>query len=569
VIRLRNRGVAYWKRGDDRRIFHFVKDRVYALDAKTGALVGSFGRNGFIDLRENLGVDPATVSLEMTSPGAVYQNLLILGSRVNESYDASPGHIRAFDTVTGGLKWIFHTIPKAGEAGHDTWQWVPGENYGGANAWGGITVDEKRGLVFCATGSATEDFYGGFRKGNNLFANCVLALDAMTGVRKWHFQTVRHDIWDYDNPSAPILVTLKTGKTSRDVVVQFTKMGLTFVLDRETGAPVFPIVDLPVAASNVPGEEAAPTQPFPLRPPPLSRLTFGEADLTNMTPEVRAQALGEFRKYTAGSIYTPPTVQGTITTPGFFGGVEWHGGSFDPSLNVIYVNANDAPTIHSLRPIYDPPKGGATPAQLGRHIYEKTCMACHGAERQGVPPLIPPLVDLKLNQEEMAAVIRTGRNVMPGFPHFRPRDLNAVVAYLKMPVGELESRTSAAADRYTVSGYSVFRDAHGLPGIAPPWGTLNAIDLVKGEILWKVPLGEYPELVAKGIRHTGTLNFGGAVATAGGLIFIAATADEKLRAFEKHSGRLLWEYQLPAGGYATPSVGSRPGGSHPSTGGCC
>ena len=231
VLRLRNRGVTYWRSGDDRRIFHFVKDRVYALNAQTGERILSFGRDGFIDLRENLGVDPASVSLEMTSPGAVYQNLLILGSRVNESYDASPGHIRAFDARTGELKWIFHTIPKKGEAGHETWQWVPGENYGGANAWGGITVDEKRGLVFCATGSATEDFYGGFRKGDNLFANCVLALDATTGARKWHFQTVRHDIWDYDNPSAPILVTLKTGNTSRDAVVQFTKMGLTFVLD--------------------------------------------------------------------------------------------------------------------------------------------------------------------------------------------------------------------------------------------------------------------------------------------------------------------------------------------------
>jgi quinoprotein glucose dehydrogenase len=556
VIRLRNRGVAYWKGPEGQRIFHFVKDRVYAIDAKSGALITSFGKNGFIDLRENLGVDPARVSLEMTSPGAVYKNLLILGSRVNESYDASPGHIRAFDAVTGAFTWIFRTIPKPSELGHDTWEWVPGENYGGANAWGGVTIDEKRELAFCATGSATEDFYGGFRKGNNLFANCVLALDVNTGKRKWHYQTVRHDIWDYDNPSAPVLATIKTGNASRDVVVQFTKMGLTFVLDRETGEPIFPVVEMPVARSNVPGEVAALTQPFPLRPEPLSRLTFSEADLTNSTPEAREHALREFRKYVSGSLYTPPTTQGTITTPGFYGGVEWHGGSFDPSLNVIYVNANDAPTIHSLRPIHDVPAASLTPIQAGRQIYEQTCMGCHGVERQGAPPLILPLVNLKLSQDEIATVIRQGRNVMPAFPHFRPRDMSALVAYLLSPPSPAEKLppSTKPASRYTVAGYSVFRDSHGMPGISPPWGTLNAIDLARGEILWKVPLGEYPELVAKGIRHTGTLNFGGAVATAGGLVFIAATADEKFRAFEKHSGRLLWEHQLPAGGYATPSI---------------
>ncbi|MBL9190427.1 MAG: DUF1080 domain-containing protein [Opitutaceae bacterium] len=556
---LRNRGVTYWKGPGGARIFHYVRDRVYALDATTGALIPSFGRGGWIDLREHLGVDPAGVVLEMTTPGAVYKNLLILGSRVNESYDAAPGHIRAFDAVTGEFRWILHTIPQPGEFGHDTWKWVPGENYGGVNAWGGVTIDEQRGLVFCATGSPTDDFYGGFRHGDNLFGNCVLALDAATGKRKWHFQTVRHDLWDYDNPSAPILVTLKTGRTTRDVVVQFTKMGLTFVLDRDTGEPVFPVVDLPVPASNMPGEAAAKTQPFPLRPAPLSRLSFSEADLTHVTPEAHAHALREFRKYRAGPFYTPPTLQGTLTTPGFFGGVEWHGGSFDPSLNVIYVNANDAPTIHSLRPVLGRPGENLTPVQLGRHIYELNCLSCHGAGRKGVPPLIPSLLNSPRPPEEIAAVIRSGRNVMPAFGHLRPREMDALVAYLRSPLDPAETESApaagvAAADRFTVQGYRVFDDGAGHPGSAPPWGTLNAIDLVKGEILWRVPLGEYPDLVAKGIRHTGTLNFGGAVATAGGLVFVAATADEKIRAFEQHSGRLLWEHALPAGGYATPSV---------------
>jgi len=557
VIRLRNRGVAYWQGAEGARIFHFVKDRVYALDAKSGTLITSFGTGGFIDLRQNLGIDPSRVALEMTTPGAVYRNFLIVGSRVNEDYEASPGHIRAYDTVTGEFRWIFHTIPQAGEFGHETWNRVKGENYGGANAWGGVTVDEKRGWAFVATGSPTDDFYGGFRKGANLFGNCVLALDATTGRRIWHYQTVHHDLWDYDNPSAPILVTLRTGGRTKDVVVQLTKMGLTFVLDRETGEPLFPVTEVPVPGSTVPGEQTWPTQPIPSRPPPLVRQGFTEADLTNISPEARTHALQEFRRYKSGGIYTPPSIQGTITSPGFFGGVEWHGGSFDPALNVLYVNANDVPSIHTLRAVYDLPSENLTPAQLGRQIYEVTCIGCHGSERQGQPPLIPPLQLLDKTKEEIAAVIRGGRNLMPAFSQLRPREINGLLAYLTAAPGATTGSAVAAGktpDRYTVDGYRVFRDHEGFPASAPPWGTLNAIDLLNGEIRWKVPLGEYPELAARGIRNTGTLNFGGVVGTAGGVLFVAATADEKFRAFEKHSGRQLWEHQLPAGGYATPSV---------------
>ena len=565
VIRLRNRGVTYWKGAEGERIFDFVGDRVYAVDAKSGELIRSFGSGGHIDLRENLGVEPAGVTLEMTSPGAVYKNMLILGSRVNESYGASPGHIRAYDTVTGQLKWIFHTIPQPGEFGHDTWNWPKGETFGGANAWGGVTIDERRGWVFAATGSATEDFYGGFRKGTNLFANSVLALDATTGERKWHYQTVRHDIWDYDNPPAPILVTLRNGNTSRDVVVQLTKMGLLFLLDRDKGTPIFPVNDVPVPRSDVPGEEAWPTQPLPVKPQPLARQAITEADLTNITPEAHEYALQEFRKYRSGSIYTPPSLQGTLTMPSHLGGAEWHGGSFDPQLNVLYVNVNEIPTINRLRPVYGDgtvsgPGGGRggtqsgeTQAQLGRQIYETNCMSCHGADRKGNPPLVPALLNLDLRRQELRTVIASGRNSMPAFRQLRATELAALAAYVSSAAAPAPGG-GAMARRYSIDGYTQFTDAQGFPAIAPPWGTLNAIDLVTGDILWKVPLGEYPELAAKGIRNTGTMNFGGAVATAGGVLFIAATADEKIRAFETHSGRVLWESRLPAGGYATPSV---------------
>ncbi|HEY3455705.1 MAG TPA: family 16 glycoside hydrolase [Bryobacteraceae bacterium] len=552
VTRLRNRGVTYWKGKEGERIFDFVRDRVYAIDAKSGSLIQSFGKDGYIDLRENLGVDPAGVALEMTSPGAVYKNLLILGSRVNETYGASPGYIRAYDTVTGQLKWTFHTIPQPGEFGYDTWSWPKGETFGGANAWGGVTIDEQRGWVFVATGSATDDFYGGFRKGKDLFSDCVLALDATTGKLKWHYQTVRHDLWDYDNPPAPILVTLRNGKTSRDAVVQLTKMGLVFVLDRDTGEPIFPVQDVPVPRSDVPGEETWPTQPIPLKPPPLVRQAITEADLTNVTPEAHEYALHEFRKYRSGSIYNPPSLRGTITMPGHLGGAEWHGGSFDPRLNVLYVNVNEVPTINRLRPVYGT-QNGKTEADLGRQIYETNCMACHGANRKGDPPQIPALFNLDLRRPEFKKVITEGRNNMPAFRQLHDQELNALAAYVSSAPAAVPT-SGATARRYSLDGYIQFADAHGVPLISPPWGTLNAIDLHSGRILWKVPLGEYPELAAKGIHNTGTMNFGGAVATAGGVVFIAATADEKIRAFESYSGRVLWEYQLPAGGYATPSV---------------
>ena len=559
VLQGRNRGLVYWEGEAGRRIFVFVKHRVYAVDARTGELITTFGNEGHIDLRNDLGIDPRKASIECTSPGIVYQDWLIVASRVPEGYISTPGHIRAYDAVTGQFRWIFHTIPKPGEFGYDTWEFVEGEIYGGANAWGGFTVDEKRGWVFCATGSPSYDFYGGFRKGQNLFGNCVLALDATTGERIWHYQTVHHDIWDMDNPSAPVLVTLKHDGQTRDAVVQFTKMGLTFVLDRDTGEPLFPTPELPVPASTIPGEEAWPTQPFPLRPPPLSRLAVTEANLTRISPEAYAKAKSAYDRYATGYLYTPPSLRGNILTPGTLGGVEWHGGAFDPFLNTIYVNAHDSPSIFRMREVFEPiGDQPSSPVQRGALLYQLACLGCHRANLKGrlLPlPLVPSLLTSEKTDGEMKNGILNGQGLMPAFSFFSDREVNALIAYIRSEPGDrVKIDTTNARVRYLRDGYERFSGLNGEPALAPPWGTLNAIDLVKGEILWRVPLGEYPELVAKGIRNTGTLSFGGAVATAGGLIFIAATPDEKIRAFEKHSGRLLWEYKLPTAGYATPST---------------
>lgn len=553
VLRGRNRGVTYWEGQEGQRIFHFVHNRVYALDAKTGNLIPSFANGGILDLRQDLGMDPQNASIEVTTPGIVFRNFLIVTSRVPEGYDSTPGHVRAYDAVTGEFKWIFHTIPQEGEYGYDTWEWVEGESYGGANPWGGFSVDEERGWVFFATGSPANDFYGGYRKGANLFGNCVVALDATTGERKWHFQTVHHDIWDYDNPPAPILVAIQQGDSTRDAVVQLTKMGLTFVLDRDNGEPLFPVEEMAVPPSTVPGEEAWPTQPFPLKPPPLVRLSLDQADLTNITLESHASVLTRFKKYQTGFIYTPPSMQGTITTPSHQGGVEWGGASFDPYSNIMYVNANEAPSINTLRMFYDT-DNTATPIEKGALIYQKNCTACHGPQKEGNPPLYPALTGMDKSDDSIRTIIRQGSGIMPAFSHLSAEELEGLVSYITSPSEIIDIKEiQDTRIRFSVD-IPFFVDLYGMPAISPPWGTLNAVDLFTGSILWKVPLGEYPELVEKGIRNTGARNFGGPVATAGGIVFIAGTPDEKIRAFDVHSGAVLWEYQLPAGGYATPAV---------------
>ena len=555
-----NRGVVYWESGDDQRILVALGQRLYALDAKTGVPVPGFGQSGSISLKEGLGERAETLYVLSNTPGAIYRDLLILGTRVAEGPGASaPGHIRAFDVRTGKMRWIFHTIPQPGQPGYDTWPPDAYTRIGGANAWSGISVDDERGLVFLPTGSAAFDFWGGNRHGKNLFANCLLVLKADTGEHVWHYQFVHHDIWDRDLPAAPVLVTVTHDGRQVDAVAQTTKSGHVFLFDRENGTPLFPIEERPVPPSDLKGEQTWPTQPLPVKPPAFSRQAFTEADVTDISEASRAAVLERLRKTRTGRPFIPPSTEGTIIFPGFDGGAEWGGASFDASSGMLYVNGNEMPWILSMVEI-DRRKETSDLAR-GRRTYQLNCSVCHGIDRVGDPAKTFPsllTVDKRLPRPEVDKIVHAGKGLMPAFPSLTEQERKELLAYLfndKPQESEgSDDEPHDAAIPYTHTGYNRFLDPDGYPAVKPPWGTLNAIDLNRGEIAWTVPLGEVPELVARGRPNTGTENYGGPVATAGGVVFIAATRDEKFRAFDKKTGKVLWEATLPAGGYATPAT---------------
>jgi quinoprotein glucose dehydrogenase len=470
-----NRGVAYWEgnrgsrsnRGNDygRVVMATSDGRLISLDARTGKPDSQFGDNGTLDLRRGMDRDLSQLTYGATSPPAIFEEIVIVGFSVGEGPStAAPGDVRAFDVRTGKELWRFHTVPRPGELGNETWKGDSWRDRGGANPWSGVTVDVRRGIAFVALGSAAFDFYGGDRHGDNLFANSVVALDARTGKRIWHYQIIKHDIWDYDLPAPPILVTVNRAGRQIDAVAQVTKTGHLFLFDRVTGKPLFDIVERPVPASDVPGEQAAKMQRFPVKPPPLVPQSFTEEMVTDISKESREYVLERLKTLRIGPIFTPIDAKGTVVLPGLHGGFSWAGASFDPETGLLYANTNNIPRVMNLIPTPDRP------------------------------------------------------------------------------------------NPYRISGYDRFVDQEGYPAVKPPWGMLNAIDLNRGEIRWQVVLGEYAELTERGIPPTGTETLGGTIVTAGGLIFIGGTKDEKFRAFDKRSGKVLWEYQLPAGGYATPST---------------
>ena len=467
-----NRGINYWESKDrsDRRLLFASNHFLRAIDARTGKPILSFGDGGSVDLKQGLQRDPKAISLvQSTTPGRVFEDLLILGSATNQGYGSAPGDIRAFHARTGKLVWTFHTIPRPGEFGYDTWPKDAWKSVGGANVWGEMSLDTQRSILYAPTASAKYNFYGADRLGANLFGDCLLALDARTGKRLWHFQMVHHDIWDYDDCTAPKLLTVRHGGKTIDAVAQVGKQGFVWVFDRETGQPLWPIEERAVPASDMPGEKAWAAQPFPSKPPPFSRQAFTVDDLSPfLSPPDRARFRDEILSARNEGLFTPPARRGTIQMPGNNGGANWGGAAVDPSRGILVVVSKDLPSLLKLEP---KPQPGAEPPEV----------------------------------------------------------------------------------RYE-SGFGFMIASDGLSAIAPPWTSMTAYDLNEGSIQWKIPLGEVPELAAKGFTNTGThYPKVGPVVTAGGLIF-TGTRDRKVRAFDVESGKVLWEKELGAALEGIPAV---------------
>jgi quinoprotein glucose dehydrogenase len=556
-----SRGVAHWQKGSEGRILYVAGANLYALNAITGKPIRSFGKNGKIDLRSGMPDSAKDKFVGSNTPGTIYEDLIVMPLRLSEGADAAPGDVMAFNVISGELEWVFHTIPHPGEAGYETWNDSTAYKspvVGAANNWAGMAVDEEAGIIYVPTGSAAPDFYGGNRLGSNLYANCLLALDARTGKRLWHFQFTHHDIWDRDPPAPPNLLMVERKGKKIPAVAQVTKQGYVYVFDRITGEPLFDIEEVSMPTSTLVGEEAWPTQPIPVKPAPFARQS---TDLTegDISPYAENQEeLLAFFKASDRRQYAPPNEKPTFLFPGYDGAAEWGGAAADPDEGILYVNANEM--AWNLQVSKSRQNAGDTP--LGERKYLQYCASCHQPNRMGLEASgFPSLIDLQLRKEkgEVSGIIEQGKGMMTGFPQLKEEEKEALLRFLfnqeiKQPLASKPVETKVEQIDYKHTGYNKFLDSNGLPGISPPWGTMHAIDLNTGAYLWSIPFGETPELLEKGITGTGCESYGGPVVTENGLLFIGGTKDGYFRVFDKHKGKILWEYKLPAAAFATPAM---------------
>lgn len=526
------RGLVFWN-GANRwqpRIVFTCGEWLYALYAESGLPVKNFGEEGRVPLPTS-----------GTPTGGIWRDNYIV-----------PGHkgdVYSFSLIDGSLNWRFHTIPTGEEFGADTWK---GADKKGANPWAGLALDVERGIAYVSVGAPHPNFYGSQRVGDNLYGNCVVALDAATGERLWHFQNVRHDTWDLDNPAPPNLVTIRREGRLIDAVACVTKTGTTLLLDRVSGKPIFPFRLRRAPTSTLPGEVTAPYQPDPILPEPFAKTVFTRDDITNISPEATAFIETELAGANYGTWYSPHEAGKRTVSFGVLGGAEWPGGSFDAETGRLYFAANHLAFKMTILHNDEPPP--AVPATAGELTYQQFCMPCHGPDRQGVG-MAPALQGLRHSLDDAAVkeILRQGRNTMPPMP-LSEEQTQALLDFLMIrDRGPDASSQKPDAPSYAVSGWGRLLDQEGYPGNRPPWGTLNSLNLNTGKLEWSVPLGEYDQLKERGIPKTGTINIAGPMVTAGGVVFCAGTADEKIRAFDKDTGEELWSAKLPFGGYAPPA----------------
>lgn len=563
-----SRGLMHWQSDNETssRIFFTSSYNLYAVQPKTGKLISDFGIDGKVDLRLGLNRDHEKSPVVATTPGVIYKNLYIMGFRTSESPGAAPGYIRAYNVISGKTEWTFHTIPLPNEFGYDTWPKEAYKKIGGANNWAGMALDEERAIVFVPTGSAAFDWYGGDRIGDNLFANSLLALNAQTGERIWHFQFVRHDIWDRDLPAPPNLLEVERNGKRIPAVAQITKSGHVFVFNRVTGESLFPIEEKEYPPTPLKGDTTAQTQPLPTKPLPFARQELKKEDLYAPNQPVfvddfidheqnkRGLTVQErFDQVNSNGQFIPIDTIGTILYPGADGGAEWGGAAVDPRDGIMYVNSNEMAWIVRMQRV----ESTASDQDPGKILLQIHCTRCHGSELQGGLNDSPELINVRdrLDADSISHIIKNGKGNMIGLPNLNDDEITMLTNFLTGIENEKDHPVFLKPDMpYSMAGFGRFKDNRGFPVMKPPWGTLNAINLNTGEYIWKIPLGHDQNLKDPAYPVSGTENYGGPIITNGDILFIGATRDEKFRAFHMETGELLWETDLPAGGYATPAT---------------